>query len=117
MTHTLFLAWQDPVARRWHPIGRLISEGGKYKFGYTCGIQKALETGRFEALPSFPDIHTVYESDQLFPIFTNRVLSPSRPEYRDMLQWLSVSEAEIDPVAILARTGGQRVTDTFEVFP
>jgi len=117
MNRTVFLGWQDPIARRWYAIGRLISEDGKYRFAYTGGVHGALETGRFEAIPSFPDIHTEYEADELFPLFSNRVLHPSRPEYRDMLQWLCVPETEHDPVAILARTGGQRVTDTFEVFP
>jgi hypothetical protein len=117
MSRILFLAWQDPIGRRWHAIGRLTSQGGKYKFAYTGGVKGALETGRFEAIPSFPDIHTVYEADELFPLFSNRVLPQSRPEYHDMLKWLSVPETEYDPVAILARTGGRRVTDAFEVFP
>lgn len=117
MNRTLFLGWQDPVARRWYAIGRLTSEASKYKFAYTNGVGEAMKTGRFEPIPSFPDLHTTYESDELFPLFSNRVLPPSRPEYGNMLQWLSVQETEDDPVAILARTGGHRVTDTFEVFP
>lgn len=117
MSRILFLAWQDPVGRRWYAIGRLSSERGKYKFAYTGGVLGALETGRFDAIPSFPDVHTVYEADELFPLFSNRVLSQSRPEYREMLHWLSVPETEYDPVAILARTGGRRATDSFEVFP
>jgi hypothetical protein len=65
----------------------------------------------------FPDIQSMYESDELFPLFQNRLLPKSRPEYKSMLKWLSVAETQDDPVAILARSGGQRATDTFEVFP
>jgi len=76
-----------------------------------------VNTGRFEAIQPFPELHTIYESDQLFPLFANRVLPKSRPEYSRVLEWLSVPANEDDPVAILARSGGQRATDTFEVFP
>jgi len=117
MKRILFLAWQDPVGRTWYPIGRLTSDGGRYSFTYLGGARSALDTGRFEAIRPFPDLHTIYEADELFPLFANRVLPRTRPEYKSVLEWLSVSDTEDDPVAILARSGGQRATDTFEVFP
>jgi len=113
---TLFLAWQDPVGRRWFPVGRLESFDGLYSFVYTRGAEQAIEAG-FQALPSFPELHTAYVSERLFPLFSNRLLPRSRPEYREYLQWLCVRESVSDPVAILARSGGSRVTDTLEVFP
>lgn len=114
---TLFLAWQDPRSRRWFPIGRLESSDGLYSFAYTRGAEQASIEAHFEPLASFPELNTVYVSERLFPLFTNRLLPTSRPEYRDYLQWLSVPESESDPIAILARNGGRRVTDTLEVFP
>ena len=114
---TLFLAWQDPVIRRWYPIGRLTSANGLYTFAYTKGAEQAQREAGFRALVSFPELLTVYVSEQLFPLFTNRLLPTNRPEYNDYLRWLSVPASEHDPVAILARSGGQRVTDTLEVFP
>jgi hypothetical protein len=117
MKRLLFLAWQDPVGRTWYPIGRLLSDNGHYTFLYTAGVREALKTGRFESILPFPDIYSIYESNDLFPLFQNRLLPKSRPEYKSALEWLSISETEDDPVAILARSGGQKATDTFEVFP
>lgn len=114
---TLFLSWQDHTSRRWYPVGRLNSGDGKYTFAYIGGAQEARDEALFRPLPAFPDLYTAYESDQLFPLFSNRVLPRSRPEYRDVLEWLSVPQSDNDPVAILSRSGGQRGTDSFEVSP
>jgi hypothetical protein len=53
----------------------------------------------------------------LFPLFTNRLLSRSRPDYEQYVQWLNVPLDQDDPIALLARNGGRRATDSFEVFP
>ena len=111
----LFLAWQDPVLRRWHTVGRLTEEAGCYRFEYTSGAQDAQQVG-FCPLPSFPDLRAVYESAELFPLFTNRLLSPSRPDYAEFVEWLSLGKHEKDPFALLARSGGRRATDTLAVF-
>lgn len=44
-------------------------------------------------------------------------MRPSRPDYQDYIQWLNIPEERDDPIAILARSGGRKATDTFEVFP
>lgn len=71
----------------------------------------------FRALASFPDPEFRYLSPDLFPVFSNRLPSPSRPEYAEFVQWLSAPETPHDPIAMLGLTGGQRITDSFEVFP
>jgi len=115
---TVFLAWQDPARRRWYPIGRLTSaEGDLYTFVYTKGAEEARQQAGFQPLASFPELLTAYVSERLFPLFTNRLLPQSRPEYQEYLEWLSVPASEQDPVAILARSGGRKVTDSLEVFP
>ncbi len=114
---TLFLAWQDPASRGWFPIGRLQSFGESYWFVYTNGAEHARQKAGFQGLIAFPDMRAVYVSDRLFPLFANRLLQPSRGEYREYLTWLSVPDSENSPVAILARSGGRRATDTLEVFP
>jgi hypothetical protein len=114
---TLFLAWQDPASRRWYPVGRLESLDGQYTFTYTRGAEQACRDAGFKPLTSFPELHTIYLSERLFPIFSNRLLPHGRPEYEDYLQWLRIPKDERDPVAILSRSGGRRVTDTLEVFP
>jgi len=114
---TLFLAWQDPVSGSWFPIGRLTFNGKEYQFNYTKGVLKAILDCLFKPLPSFPDLSKVYTSQKLFPLFSNRVMPRSRPDYPEFVQWLNIPQHEDDPIALLARSGGKRVTDQFEVFP
>lgn len=114
---TVFLAWQDPSTRAWFPIGRLTEEQGVYQFAYLEGAKRAGEDASFQGLSAFPDVERVYESDELFPLFANRLPRPTRPEYADFVQWLNLPADEADPVALLARSGGRRATDSLEVFP
>lgn len=116
-THkTLFLAWQDSNSRSWFPIGRLTFDGASYKFVYTQGV-KAAQMCDFVPLSSFPYLDKVYTSTQLFPVFSNRLMPRSRPEYSSFIQWLNIPEHEDSLMAMLARSGGQRETDTLAVFP
>jgi hypothetical protein len=115
----LFLAWQNSETRRWFPIGRLEHdpENHRFLFQYLKGVEDAKVQGGFERLPSFPDLNEVYESDELFPLFANRILSQSRPDYKEFLSWMDLpADRDIDPIELLARSGGQRVTDSLEVF-
>jgi len=115
---TLFLAWQNHNTRTWYPVGRLTRDTRGYRFLYTRGVEAAKKEGGFEALPSFPDLGKAYESEELFPLFANRVLSTSRPDYQTFVSWLGLSsEQGADPLELLERSGGQRVTDSLEVFP
>ncbi|MBG1244169.1 HIRAN domain-containing protein [Nostoc sp. NZL] len=114
---TLFLAWQDPKSRAWFPIGRLTFDGTKYQFVYTHGAVRAQDKHRFQLLYSFPDLNNVYTSVELFPLFSNRLMRRSRPDYKNYIEWLNIPEDEDDPVTILSRSGGRKVTDSFEVFP
>ncbi len=113
--NTLYLAWWQPD-HRWWPVGRLSREGSDYVFTYTQGARSAEEAG-FRPLSSFPDFDQVYVSTQLFPMFQNRLPPQSRPDYEDFIEWLDLERGEADPLVMLARSGGQRETDMFEVFP
>jgi hypothetical protein len=114
---TLFLAWQDPGSGSWFPIGLLTFNGKEYRFSYTKGVLEAQLKCGFGPLLSFPDFNKVYTSEKLFPLFSNRVMPRSRPDYPEFVQWLNLPQHEDDPIALLARSGGKRVTDKFEVFP
>ncbi|MDF5722484.1 MAG: HIRAN domain-containing protein [Rhizonema sp. PD37] len=114
---TLFLAWQDPDSRAWFPIGRLTFDGDKYQFFYTVGAKEAQSQFGFQPMFSFPIFDKVYTSVELFPLFSNRLMQRSRPEYNNFVQWLNIPQHEDDPIAILSRSGGQKVTDHYEVFP
>jgi len=114
---TLFLAWQDPISRFWFPIGRLTFDQGIYQFIYTQGVKEAQEKSAFKPLSSFPRLDEIYTSHQLFPVFANRLMSRSRPDYSSFIEWLNIPNDENDPITILARSGGERETDTLAVFP
>jgi hypothetical protein len=113
---TLFLAWQDPRSRRWFPVGKLSykKDEGIYRFVYTKGAKVA---PNFMPLGHMKDLTAIYESEELFPLFANRLMSSKRPEYQNFLHWLDLQEDEADPIALLARTEGIRETDSLTVFP
>lgn len=100
---TLYIAWQDPKDRRWYPVGQLRFDRKVYRFVYTKGAKKS---PHFLPFGRMLDLHVAYESHELFPLFANRVLSKTRPEYHDFLHWLNLQEHEDDPLALLARSSG-----------
>jgi hypothetical protein len=117
MNNKLFLAWQEPKSRHWFPIGQLTFDGTHYHFVYINGVKKAQAESNFQLLHSFPDRDRFYTSSELFPLFSNRLMRQSRPDYQDYIQWLNIPQNEDNPIAVLARSGGQKATDNFEVFP
>jgi hypothetical protein len=116
---SLFLAWQAPMQRAWFPIGRLNADRvhSHYVFQYTHGAVRAGKKVGFKPLPAFPDLHERYEASELFPLFKNRVLDPKRGDFADYLRSLDLEPGNADPIEILAISGGERQTDSFEVFP
>lgn len=110
----LFVAWQDPVDRHWRPVGRLSFEGNQFTFVYTKGAKTA---DNFVPFGRMNDLDYVYISRELFPFFSNRLLSKNRPEYKEYLEWLNIPVGKDDPLALLARTGGIRGTDSILIFP
>jgi HIRAN domain len=112
----LFVAWRPPMPEQngWRPVGCLEYDGHLYRFCYTRG---ALEAG-FQPFQGMPSFDQIYESDELFPLFANRLLSRSRPEYDSFLRWSGFDPANPpDPIVILGVSEGIRETDAVEVFP
>jgi hypothetical protein len=117
---TLFVAWQAPCpTRAWFPIGRLdaSTEHRDYVFRYTHGALHAHNRAGFEPLIAFPEFGRRYEADELFPLFKNRILEPNRKDFAEYLHWLDMDPVNADPIEILGLTGGERQTDSLEVFP
>lgn len=112
----LFVSWRDPEVGSIHPIGRLVrrttEDGESYSFAY---LKNAERLERFEPLPGLPDLHQRYDSHVLFPVFANRVMPRSRPDY-DLLASRADLTGDADPFEVLARSGGRRATDRIEVF-
>lgn len=112
----LYLAWQDPKNRSWYPVGVLTIDENRtypYRFVYTKG---ARSTENFVPFVGMTDPYSVYESKDLFPLFSNRLLSDSRPEYKKYLRWLHFDENADNTFDMLAMTEGIRATDTLELF-
>jgi hypothetical protein len=102
----------DPTG--WRPVGRLELDGGLYRFWYTHGAKKP----GFRPFTGMENLESVYESDELFPLFANRLLSESRPEYEAYLRWSGFDvDHPPDPILVLGVTEGIRQTDAVEVFP
>ena len=112
----LFLAWQSPKTHRWFPIGQLTYDGKNYDFVYTHGVEEATADPSFRLLHSYPEKERTYTSPELFPLFNNRLMRSSRPDYLDYIKSLDLQEAEKQPMTILARSGGRKATDRFEIF-
>lgn len=114
---SLFIAWRPatPEQAGWRPVGRLEYEGGLYRFCYTRGAQKP----GFRPFPRMDQLDWVYESEELFPLFANRLLSKSRPEYDQYLRWSGFDDPDDrpDPILVLGVTEGIRQSDAVEVFP
>ncbi|MCW5557909.1 MAG: restriction endonuclease, partial [Verrucomicrobiae bacterium] len=102
----------EPNHGEWSPIGRLEFEGGLYRFVYTRGARTARG---FTPFSGMEDLDEIYESERLFPVFANRLLPESRPEYEAYLRWSGFDSAsQPDPIAVLAVTEGIRRTDMIE---
>jgi hypothetical protein len=112
----LFIAWQDPDGRRYHPVAVLRHDdfdiGGSYVFRY---LKNAGTVDGFAPFVAFPDLHTEYRSPDLFSFFTNRVMSSRRPDYPQFLEALGLS-GDAAALDVLGRLGA-RATDSIEVFP
>jgi len=114
MINDLILAWQGEEDRRWKPVGILSYTHDIYTFKYSKGAQK---DKNFIPFGRMNDLKNTYGSRELFPLFANRLLSKSRPEYDDYLAWLDLDREINNPIIELARSGGIRATDSLQVFP
>ncbi|UYM15291.1 HIRAN domain-containing protein [Endozoicomonas euniceicola] len=112
--NSVFLAWQDPKERSWHTVGKLTQNNQLFEFHYTRG---ALTSEAFIPFTGMNDLQATYQSDSLFPLFANRVLSERRPEYKKLLSWLGLADEKQSPIVILSKTGGIKSTDNLQVFP
>jgi hypothetical protein len=120
MKNALFVAWhanQNPhkTDSVWGPVGKLEYEAGVYRFFYTRGSQSL---PGFQPFDGMEDFSQVYESRELFPLFANRLLPSSRPDFRSYLTWSGFDPDDPpEPLVLLGRTGGTKQTDAVELFP
>ena len=62
------------------------------------------------------DLDKVYSAHELFPIFKNRLLAKSRPEYQEYFEWLGLDPQSVTDMEELTRTSGIRATDQLQLF-
>jgi hypothetical protein len=115
---SLYVAWHtnDPPPV-WGPVGRLDydDQTGVYRFQYTRGARKL---HGFQPFDGMPNLEQVYESSDLFPLFKNRLLPSSRPEFPAFLRWSGFDPDDPpEPIVILGVTEGRKQTDAVQVFP
>lgn len=116
-TRTFRVIWQAPDRRFWRVSwleAVATSTGARYRFGYES---PAALPSDFQPFLAFPDLAQVWEAEELFPFFTNRLLSPRAPGYSEHLTELGLNAVDATPVEMLARTLGRRTTDTVQVVP
>lgn len=121
-TPVLYLAWQDSLdSRRWFVVGRLRRLSGSfYEFVYTQGYEQARQSAGMQPILGFMEPNQRYISEKLFPLFQNRLMSSNREEYAVHIERLGLNQdpqSPPEPLQILARSGGRRTTDSFELFP
>ena len=119
--NSVFLAWQSPN-HVWYPVGRLAYQPAvhgkpEYRFIYTKGAERARREVGFTPIDCFPVFEAEYVSEVLFPLFENRVMDSRRKGFSEYLDSLALPPEYREPIHILAVSGGQRQTDSFEVFP
>jgi len=113
----LFVACRSPRTGTIYPVARLIERdhSPRFELVHVQGARAAEEEGSIPFI-EFPDLDRVYTSDELFPLFGNRLMPRRRAEYRDFVARLALPQELEAPIPILARTAGRRETDQIEVF-
>jgi len=114
----LFVLWRTPdEARRRFIVGQLWRERGTFFFGYAADISQA-ESHGFRRLAEFPEPRSIerpYDSEgYLFPTFAQRIPSPRRPDYSELMRQWQVDHVD-DHFEVLARSGGILATDGIEL--
>lgn len=116
--HRLYVSWRAPAGSI-QPIGLLIrrwdAEGERFIYAYLKLAEQLEQTEGFRPLPGLPELHERYESPVLFPVFANRLMPRSRPDFDLLARRVDLS-GQADPFEVMARSGGLRQTDRIEVF-
>ena len=87
---SLIVAWQHPETRLIAPVGLLEhGRGLGDRFRY---LRRASTVDGFLPFLSFPEWQRTYTSQHLFPLFSQRIMSPRRPDFSQFLYQLHLNE-------------------------
>ncbi len=113
--YRLYVTWRHPEGLI-SPVGlltrRASATGEAYSFSY---LKIAENLDGFSPLPGLPDLHRIYEEDELFPVFRKRQMPRQRSDYPEYVEALGLT-TESDPFEVMARNEGRKMTDRIEVF-
>ena len=119
-TNRLYVGWQHPEDKTWHCIGELSrDESGNSAPGYCFHYLRGAQTASgFRPLAGLPDLYGQYCSDQMFGVFSTRLMPMGRPDRPQYLKWLGLNApGSADQMEELARSGGIRSSDSIQLFP
>lgn len=105
----LYLIWKDPQTRRNFTVGKLC-RGEKYTFEYCDEADEAVACG-WNKLDAFSG-KQVYQSDNLFPVFSSRLPDRKRRDIAKILEKYGLSE--FDEFELLRKSQGRLPIDTYE---
>lgn len=108
----LIVAWQNRTTRLIEPVG-LLEHGPPYRFRY---LRRAGQVEGFRPFLSFRELERTYTSPNLFPLFSQRIMSMRRPDFEEFLGQVHLSRKST-PWEQLARSEGRSSGDTVQVFP
>lgn len=97
----------------YRPVGFLDYDGLHYNFSY---LRSATSQPWFRPLPGLARVGRPYRSEELFPLFRERIPSPRRSDYDSTMFALDLP-AGAEPFEVLARSGGHRAGDSIQVIP
>ena len=109
----LAVTWQHPLTRRNTAVGLLTCVDSTYRFSY---LRSAGTVEGFQPFLGFPDLERKYAAAALFPLFTQRVMRRSRPDFNRYRRALGLDVDNSD-WSILGRSQGQGEGDGIRVFP
>lgn len=92
-------------------VAELQKDRGRFVFRYL----EAFSEMRLSPIPGFPDLSSnhVYNSDHLFPFFSERIPDRSRPEIQQLIKRLQLRQD--DELQLLSELSRHSVTDPFEL--
>lgn len=102
---------QDPTSSAHEGVGLLTRADDGFTFRY---LPRVRQLSSFPALIGFPDLAATYRSPRLFPLFAERIMRESRPDFADHLHDIGLTRGAT-PWERLGRTQGERVGDRIRV--
>jgi HipA-like protein len=94
------------------PVGVLELNNGIWKFYYAEPFK---QQSNIVSLVNFPDVNKVYESEDLWPFFVNRIPSTNRPSIMEVIDKEYIDARDL--AALLSHFGKKTITNPFLLNP